>query len=87
MIGHQCQHVLFLGKNVVGKAAQGAFWADLNKGTHPVGIERFQPFNPLHRGGDLLLQNILDGFNFGGVKVTGHVGHQWQSGRRNPQPV
>ncbi len=79
-IGPPAQHV-------VHEALQGALGAHLDKGAHPGAVEVIQPGHPLHRGGYLALEQVLDPLHAAGVGLAGDVGHQRQPGRRDGQAV
>ena len=87
MVGHQGDHVTLLAEHVLDEAAQGALRADFDEDPRAGGVHRLQPLHPLHRRGDLLLQQVFDLGHAGRVELAGDVGHQRQARRGDVHAV
>jgi hypothetical protein len=74
-------------EHVVDETLQRLLGPDLDERPDTLGVERLEPFDPLHRGGHLLRQQVLDRLDARRVDVARDVGHERDARRRDPQPI
>ena len=87
MVGEERDHVGLAAQHIIHKALERLLRPDLDKGAHTIGVQRFETLDPLHRRGDLLLQQVFDAFHVGRVELASHVRHEWELWRADAQAV
>ncbi len=78
VVGEQRQHVIVLAaQHVLDETVQRLLRSDLHEHARAGVVQRLQPLDELHRGGDLLPEDVDHGVDGGALRVelTGHVGH------------
>ena len=87
VVGQQRTDFGFVGQDVVDKALERPLGADFHKGANAFPVEGFDALDPLHRRGNLQLENILDALHRRRIEVAGDIGHQRQPRRADGEPV
>ena len=87
VVGEQRDDIGLLAQHIVHKALEGLLGTDLDKGAAAVGVERFQPLDPLDGRGNLEFQNVFDALDCGRVEFAGNVGDQRKPRLADSQPI